>query len=420
MTEDPARPGPSERTASESDASSASAGSGVERTGEDRGGYPPPVGGQVDPLAEPGAYRPAPGGYGPTPGGYAPPPGSYGPPPGAYGPPPGGAYRALGYDPGYPPGYAPGYPPPYAPASQSTNGMAIAAMILGIAGLVVVPLIGSILALIFGYMAKGQIDHSAGREGGRGFAIAGIVMGWIGIVLGTLMIVFIASVFTFVFSSPEFRDALESFEPMPGGGVRDEPTTAVQPSPPADAPTRSAAATPGIRSSASFDDRVSDLRDRDGQPASGPAYVDIREAIVSLEDDEVLLTLRMEDEIPSSANPLDEEIIYGWFIEVTGDDRPDYQVTLSNAADGGWIPSLFDIDAGEFYEGEDFPEVGATIGALATVRLDLGAILNAGAIGVYTAAQRDDWSGPEPVTTEDLAPDVQWPEDGAEWIRIAE
>jgi hypothetical protein len=67
-----------------------------------------------------------------------------------------------------------------APATtpRTTNGLAIASMVLGI---VWVYWIGSILALIFGYIAKGQINQSAGRQGGKGMAIAGIVLGWVGI-----------------------------------------------------------------------------------------------------------------------------------------------------------------------------------------------------------------------------------------------
>lgn len=59
-----------------------------------------------------------------------------------------------------------------------TNGMAIASMVLGILWLY---WIGSVLALVFGYMAKRQIDESHGTQTGRGMAIAGIVLGWIGI-----------------------------------------------------------------------------------------------------------------------------------------------------------------------------------------------------------------------------------------------
>lgn len=70
---------------------------------------------------------------------------------------------------------------------KTTNGLAIASMVLGI---VWVYWIGSILALIFGYIAKGQINASAGRQGGRGMAIAGIVLGWVG--LGFLCLAIIA------------------------------------------------------------------------------------------------------------------------------------------------------------------------------------------------------------------------------------
>jgi hypothetical protein len=74
-------------------------------------------------------------------------------------------------------------------AAQRTNGMAIASMVLGI---VWVYGIGSVLALIFGYVAKSQIDQSLGREGGRGMAIAGIVLGWIG-VGGIILIIIVAA-----------------------------------------------------------------------------------------------------------------------------------------------------------------------------------------------------------------------------------
>ena len=77
------------------------------------------------------------------------------------------------------------------PIPKPTNGLAVASMVLGI---VWIYWIGSILALIFGYVAKGQIDRSEGRQGGRGMAIAGIVLGWVGIGMMALgIIAFIVS-----------------------------------------------------------------------------------------------------------------------------------------------------------------------------------------------------------------------------------
>jgi Domain of unknown function (DUF4190)/Protein of unknown function (DUF2510) len=68
-----------------------------------------------------------------------------------------------------------------APLTQSggkSNGMAIASMVLGIVWLY---WLGSVLALVFGYIALNQIKQSNGQQSGRGMAIAGIVLGWIGV-----------------------------------------------------------------------------------------------------------------------------------------------------------------------------------------------------------------------------------------------
>lgn len=118
-----------------------------ERTGQERAGR------DQRSTGEPG--------YGQAPGDHP----RYGQPP--YPQPP---YGQAGY--GQPPYGQPGY------QVQSTNGMAIASMVLGILWLY---WIGSVLALVFGYIARKQIDASGGAQGGRGMAIAGIVLGWIGV-----------------------------------------------------------------------------------------------------------------------------------------------------------------------------------------------------------------------------------------------
>ena len=72
---------------------------------------------------------------------------------------------------------------------QGTNGMAIASMVLGILWLY---WIGSILALVFGYMAKRQIRDSGGTQAGSGMATAGIVLGWIG--MAALAVTIVAAI----------------------------------------------------------------------------------------------------------------------------------------------------------------------------------------------------------------------------------
>ena len=92
--------------------------------------------------------------------------------------PPGPSVRALG-------------------AAVPTSGMAITSLILSIAGLTVVPVIGSVLALILGYMAQRDVRQRPTETSGEGLAKAGIVMGWIGVVLGVLVVCGIIAAFGF-------------------------------------------------------------------------------------------------------------------------------------------------------------------------------------------------------------------------------
>jgi hypothetical protein len=75
--------------------------------------------------------------------------------------------------------------PPYGGAAARTNGFAIASLVLGILWL---SWIGSVLALVFGYLARSQISRT--REGGAGLALAGIILGWIGVATFLLLILF--------------------------------------------------------------------------------------------------------------------------------------------------------------------------------------------------------------------------------------
>jgi uncharacterized protein DUF4190 len=96
---------------------------------------------------------------------------------------------ALGYDlpwgtPHYGPPYQGPYPPAYGPypLHRPTNGLAIASLVLGILWIY---WIGSILALVFGYVARRQIAERG--ESGSGLAVVGIVLGWNGVGLLAFM-----------------------------------------------------------------------------------------------------------------------------------------------------------------------------------------------------------------------------------------
>lgn len=49
--------------------------------------------------------------------------------------------------------------------------------------------VGSILAIVFGLIARNQIRASAGRETGEGMATAGIILGCIGLALMAYVVV---------------------------------------------------------------------------------------------------------------------------------------------------------------------------------------------------------------------------------------
>jgi hypothetical protein len=101
-------------------------------------------------------------------------PGFEGQAPPPHGQPPHGAtygQQPYGQPPYAPQPYGYGYPPP-----RRTNGLAIASMVLGIVWLY---WIGSVLALVFGYVARKQIRERG--DAGGGMAVAGIVLGWVGV-----------------------------------------------------------------------------------------------------------------------------------------------------------------------------------------------------------------------------------------------
>jgi hypothetical protein len=78
-----------------------------------------------------------------------------------------------------PPSYGNSYTPP-------NSSMALVSLIAGILGLTIFPLVGSIVALITGSMAKKEINESRGALGGEGMVKAGVILGWIGVGLSVI------------------------------------------------------------------------------------------------------------------------------------------------------------------------------------------------------------------------------------------
>lgn len=73
-----------------------------------------------------------------------------------------------------------------------TSTLAIVSLVSAILGFTFVPLIGTIVALVTGYMARNETRTIPPRASGDGLATAGIIMGWIQVgllVLGCCAIV---------------------------------------------------------------------------------------------------------------------------------------------------------------------------------------------------------------------------------------
>lgn len=90
-------------------------------------------------------------------------------------------------------------PPPVPAASPApattpqSCGFATASLVLGILGLIcILPVVGSICAIIFGIVALSQINKSKGQLAGHGKAMAGLIMGCVSLIMIPIMAIILA------------------------------------------------------------------------------------------------------------------------------------------------------------------------------------------------------------------------------------
>jgi hypothetical protein len=65
-----------------------------------------------------------------------------------------------------------------------TSSLSLTSVIMGVVGWTLLPIVGAIIAVITGHMAKKEIRESDGLLGGDGLATAGLVLGYSNLVLG--------------------------------------------------------------------------------------------------------------------------------------------------------------------------------------------------------------------------------------------
>lgn len=81
------------------------------------------------------------------------------------------------------------FQPPGATGGQDQT-LAIVSLVCGILGILCCGLVTGIPALITGYMAKNNVDSNPGQYGGRGLAVAGMIMGGVSVLLSVLGIIY--------------------------------------------------------------------------------------------------------------------------------------------------------------------------------------------------------------------------------------
>jgi hypothetical protein len=103
-----------------------------------------------------------------------------------YSAPPGYGYPQQGGYPGY------GYPTPVMVAAARNNGLAIASMVVSLAGAALLFCYGfggvaGLVGAILGHVARRQVTRRG--ENGGGMALAGIIVGWVVFALGIVIVI---------------------------------------------------------------------------------------------------------------------------------------------------------------------------------------------------------------------------------------
>ncbi|MDQ3495016.1 MAG: DUF4190 domain-containing protein [Pseudomonadota bacterium] len=74
------------------------------------------------------------------------------------------------------------------PMTRETNTLAIVSLIFGILGWSFLPLVGSVVAIVTGHLARSEIRRAAERPQGDGLAVAGLVLGYVALVSALLFV----------------------------------------------------------------------------------------------------------------------------------------------------------------------------------------------------------------------------------------
>jgi hypothetical protein len=78
---------------------------------------------------------------------------------------------------------------------RQTSTLAVISLVTGILGWTLLPLLGTIAAIITGHMARGEIRRMPDRLEGDGMALAGLILGWVAVIGWLIGLVLVFAVF---------------------------------------------------------------------------------------------------------------------------------------------------------------------------------------------------------------------------------
>ncbi|MFT4198619.1 MAG: DUF4190 domain-containing protein [Pseudoxanthomonas sp.] len=73
---------------------------------------------------------------------------------------------------------------------KQTSSLAVISLVFGILGWTLFPLIGSVVAIVTGHMARKEIRNGGGALEGDGLALAGLILGWATVACTLLAVAF--------------------------------------------------------------------------------------------------------------------------------------------------------------------------------------------------------------------------------------
>jgi hypothetical protein len=82
----------------------------------------------------------------------------------------------------------------YPTVVRSTSPLAVVSLVFGIATWTVLPVLGAIVAIVCGHLARGEIRRAPAAWEGEGMALAGLVLGYVQLALMVLVMLLVWAV----------------------------------------------------------------------------------------------------------------------------------------------------------------------------------------------------------------------------------